>query len=176
MIIILSGPIHGGKTTLLQRLAFNWRDRGLPVRGFLSLSLWEARGRRGYDLLDLRDGGRLPFLRTRGHTTWERVGPFYVIPETLERARAIILGTVPRELLIVDEVGPLELGGGGLWTALEQALAEPSPRTILVIREGLLEDFLGLLAPHRPLKIDIREKNAESRLEDHFIGSEVSSP
>jgi nucleoside-triphosphatase THEP1 len=171
MIIILAGPVHSGKTTFLQGVFSRWRDRDLRMRGFLSLAFWEGGERRGYDLLELEKGRTLPFLRTSGETDWERIGPFYVIPETLEAARSIILGASPDELLVVDEVGPLELGGGGLWPALDTVLKRPFIKTLLVVREGILDEFLTLLAGHRTVGLDIREKDLEIRLERLVAGA-----
>jgi nucleoside-triphosphatase THEP1 len=174
MVIVLSGPLHSGKSTLLERLSSRWRDRNVRVRGFLSLSLWEGGERNGYDLLDLEKSRALPFLRTAGESGWERVGPFYLVPETLERARAILLAASPGDLLVVDEVGPLELAGGGLRPALDRVLGKPAVTTLLVIREGLLREFLPLLEDQGPVTLDIRDEDIERRLEGLVAGLAVS--
>ena len=40
-MIILTGPIHSGKTSLLKRAAAALMERGIPVHGFLSESRWD---------------------------------------------------------------------------------------------------------------------------------------
>ena len=142
MIFVLSGPVHGGKTTFLERSLARWAACGLPFGGYLSVAVTGASGATGYDLLELRTGCRHPYLRREGKPDAERIGPFFFVPETLELARSIIRDADPLEFLVVDEVGPLELLGGGLWPALREALSRPGMRCLLVARKEILEDFV----------------------------------
>ena len=41
---------------------------------------------------------------------------------------------------VVDEIGPLELSGGGLHTAVKKVLAAPPEHLVLVVRKTLIED------------------------------------
>ncbi|MEE9501315.1 MAG: hypothetical protein V3V48_04525, partial [Candidatus Aminicenantaceae bacterium] len=43
------------------------------------------------------------------------------------------------------EVGPLELEGKGLWPALKKVINLPSPDYVLVVRETILDFWLGTL-------------------------------
>jgi nucleoside-triphosphatase THEP1 len=45
--------------------------------------------------------------------------------------------------VIVDEIGPLELEGRGVWAALEECFRRPPRKLVLTIREPLVEAFLG---------------------------------
>jgi nucleoside-triphosphatase THEP1 len=49
------------------------------------------------------------------------------------------------DALFIDEIGPLEMGGGGLWEALEEALAVFSGRLILTVRPSLLDALVARL-------------------------------
>jgi nucleoside-triphosphatase THEP1 len=174
MIIVLSGPVHGGKTTLIQKSLSRWASRGLRFGGFLSLSVRNARGETEYDFLGLQDGRRLPFLRRKGEAGWEQVGSFYFVPRTLELACSLIASADPAEVLIVDEAGPLELAGGGLWPALREFFSRPSPRALLVVREDILEEMTGMLPRSpAPLVIDVRDPNASLLLERSLLGPEI---
>jgi nucleoside-triphosphatase THEP1 len=171
MIIVLSGPVGGGKTTLIETSLNRWTSRGLRYSGFLSLAVADRPGQTEYDLLDLKEGRRLPFLRRTGEPEWERVGPFFFLPRTLDVARSLILAADPSELLIVDEVGPLELGGGGLWPALKEVLFKPPIRSLLVIRETILEDFVGRLGQPVPLVFDVSDPNIRLLLDGSLFGT-----
>lgn len=171
MIIILSGPVHGGKTTLVQKSLSRWASHGLGFGGFLSLAVPDGSGAHEYDLLGLKDGLRLPLLRRTGEPEWERVGPFSFVPGTLEVARSLIRTADPAEVLIVDEVGPLELAGGGVWPALREVVFKPGMKALLVAREEILEDLSRLLGAPMPLIIDVCDPNAQRLLDQSLLGT-----
>lgn len=171
MIFVLSGPVHGGKTTLLERSLPRWASRGLRLGGFLSLAATDPNGAKGYDLLDLEGGRRLPYLRLEGGPDRERAGPYSFVPGTLDLARTIIREADTRELLVVDEVGPLELRGGGLWPALREIVAAPERRILLVAREEILEDLVAALGTGAPLVFDVRDPNVEKLMEGYLFGT-----
>ena len=171
MIFILSGPVHGGKTTLLEKSLPGWASRGLAFGGFLSVAVLDGRGQAEYDLLDLQEGRRLPFLRRTGEPDAERTGPFFFVGRTLDLARAIIRKAAPGELLVVDEVGPLELEGRGLWPALREVIFRPEQRSILVVREEILERFVASLGPSVPLIFDVRDPNVRKLMDGSLFGT-----
>ena len=52
MVLVVAGPVRGGKTTFLETALPQWAARGLSCRGFLSLAAEDAAGARVYVLLD----------------------------------------------------------------------------------------------------------------------------
>jgi nucleoside-triphosphatase THEP1 len=174
MVLILSGPVHGGKTTFLERRLPFWLARGLACDGFLSPVVIGPGGPSGYDLLEIASGRRRPYLRTEGPAQAERVGPYVFVPETLERARAIIRGAAGTGLLVVDEVGPLELQGEGLWSALGSALPGRTGTTLLVAREGIAAELAERFAPLGTAAFDVRAPDAAARLDERLFGTGIS--
>jgi len=171
MILVLTGPVHGGKTTFLERSFARWAARGLAPGGFLSVAVTGASGALGYDLLELKSGRRQPYLRQEGEPGAERSGPFFFVPETLELARSIIREADSGEFLVVDEVGPLELLGGGLWPVLREALSRPGLRCLLVVREEILKDVVAAIAPIVPFIFDVRDPNVQKLLDGSLLGT-----
>jgi len=169
MVLVLSGPVHAGKTTFLERSLALWAARNLACDGFLSPAMTDAAGEAGYDLVEIGTGRRRPYLRRRGEPGAERIGPYVLVMETLERARSIIREARPSVPLVVDEVGPLELGGGGLWPALRDALKRPEETCLLVAREEILGGLAAALAPITPVVCDIRDPAVRERLESHLF-------
>lgn len=170
MVLVLTGPVHGGKTSLLARALPSWRDRGLACHGFLSPAASDGAGD-GYDLLEIGPGARRPYLRTRGGAAAERVGPFAFMPGSLDKAGAILHAAPPDGLLVVDEVGPLELEGGGLWPALRDALAGRRGPSLLVVRAAILDEVAARLIPGPPIVVDVRDPDARLLLEGHLFGA-----
>jgi nucleoside-triphosphatase THEP1 len=152
MLLILTGPVHSGKTTRLRRLVSEWRARGIALDGFLSPAVFRAGKRTGYDWLDLETNCPAPFLRLRGEADWEKVGPYFLIPSTLEKAKRKIRTHDLGKLLIIDEIGPLELRGGGVWPELEGVLKAPLFCCLVVVRDEILDRF-GRVAPVQPKMI-----------------------
>lgn len=152
MIFILTGPVGSGKTRLLERIVSGLRERGIPISGFLSRRVSAGEEREGYDLVDVKTNRSTPLLRKEGDERWPRVGAFYFVPDGLNEAWRIIRSFEPGELILVDEVGPAELEGGGLWPALKHALFNPVFRGFCVVRSSALNEFKEMLGD-RPVTV-----------------------
>jgi len=171
MVVILSGPVRAGKTTWLAASLARWAARGEAVSGFLSLAVTDEGGRTGYDLLELESGLRHPYLRRGGEPGAERVGPYAFDPGALERARRLIRDAAPERLLVVDEFGPLELAGRGLWPALAPVVADARRQLLLVVREAILEDVLARLGPAAGRVFGLGEAGLAERLDAELFRS-----
>jgi nucleoside-triphosphatase THEP1 len=169
MVLVLTGPVHGGKTTFLERSLPAWSDRGLRLSGFLSPAVTDESGGRGYDLAEVGTDRRRPYLRLTGVPGAEHAGPYAFVPAALERARSIIREAGPSGLLVVDEVGPLELAGGGLWPALRDALRRQDRTILLVVREEALDGFSAAIAPVVPVVFDVRDAGDRQLLDERIL-------
>jgi len=152
VITILTGPVGSGKTSFLERNLPSLRGRHPNLDGYLSLRVLAGGETAGYDLRDLRSAGRISLLRKRGEADGFRVGPYVLLPRGLAAAEAIIRRGDPADLLIVDEVGPLELAGGGVWPALIGEILDRDRPALVVVRETLVDDIRAALAG-REMKI-----------------------
>ncbi len=72
MVLVLTGPVHAGKTTFLERALPLWAARGLACAGFLSPAVTDEAGGTGYDLVEIPTGLRQPYLRRHGGPGAER--------------------------------------------------------------------------------------------------------
>jgi nucleoside-triphosphatase THEP1 len=141
-LTIVTGPIDSGKTTWCRQLA----AANPGCAGVLLLKVYLHEQRIGYDARCLPHGDPLPFARIAGHETedWvvgERIGPFSMSAAGLQSANAWLCEAAARSGdIIIDEVGPLELGGGGMSVGLRAVLASPLRRKLyVVIRHDCLE-------------------------------------
>jgi nucleoside-triphosphatase THEP1 len=147
-VLVLTGPIHSGKTSFIKGAAAFWDLAGFSVGGFLNEARLDVGRVEGYDLFDLRGGESVPFLRAEGGPGWQRVGGFSLVPGGLERAEAILTRDLGADILVVDEVGPLELAGLGIWPALSAALSVGA-RCLCVVRITILEEFCAKMGKRR---------------------------
>lgn len=142
VINILTGPVHSGKTTFLKNTIPLLRGRNFEIDGYLSEAIWKTKEFFGYDLVDLKDHRYHPFIRKQGQQDWQRIGLFFFLSETLDIAKKIIHRSKKADLCVVDEVGPLELTGKGVWPALKDVLMIPEQGVLLVVRESILKNFM----------------------------------
>lgn len=136
-LILLSGQRHSGKTSLCRRLAEAVRERGLSAGGILSPAVIENGECVGYDVVDLATG-RTRRLASLGGPGVEQVGSFHFTAEGLSLGRAALAAATlaTPDLVIVDEVGPLELAGQG-WGAHLPPLAATATVTVFSVRPSL---------------------------------------
>ncbi len=164
MILLLTGDVHSGKTTCLGAALRELEERSLEVRGFLSESVHDGDEILGYDLVEQGGERRLPLLRTTGAEGAARTGRYFLLPDGLAVAEEVLRAGGNAELVVVDEVGPLELGGEGLWPALRPLLFPPAAPTLLVVRARLLADLRRELAPNETSVHDLRDDRSPARL------------
>lgn len=166
---MLTGPVHSGKTSLLKKLVKVLKRRGVRVDGFLSMAVVEGGEILGYDLFDLRSEKEVPFIRKKGQRSWQRIGAYFFIPEALEKAQQKVLESGDEDFLVIDEVGPLEIQGRGIWPALSEALKKSSLCCLLVVRNSILGDALRLLGSRNIEVVDIKEGKRGSALLEKIV-------
>jgi iron complex transport system ATP-binding protein len=132
----------------------------------------------GYDFVDVRTGEKSPFIRLKGGDGWKKFGAFYFCSETIDKGNMIIDKDLQSDILIVDEVGPLELRGQGFIRCLHQSVENCGGELLVVIRSNLLPDFMRIFNSNH-CEIDlltISEVEAFfNRIASHRIHSSNSS-
>ncbi|HNV03251.1 MAG TPA: nucleoside-triphosphatase [Vicinamibacterales bacterium] len=141
-VVLLTGPTGSGKTTMATEVVKRLRQAGVRVGGVLAPGLLADERRTGFDLLDIATGQRAGLARERPgpaarHAQW---GRFSFLPDGLALgARALGPGAAASDVIVVDEVGPFELSGGG-WAEALDALARGFPGALLLVaRESVAE-------------------------------------
>jgi len=164
-MIILTGPIHCGKTTLLESLVASLRSKGLKPAGFLARGLWSEDRRSGFDLIDLGQGTITPLARRRAQA--EGPTPFQFFEPGLQAGARALAPEIcaGADLVIVDEVGPLELAGQGWAPFLDPFLQLEGPVHLWVVRSGLVESVCRKWRLDQGLVIPADQPQALERLE-----------
>lgn len=167
-IDILTGQVQSGKTTLLQKITSELKQKGIRTGGYLSLSVFETGQLIGYDLFDLKQETKRPFLRKQGQGYWEKIGPYSFLPGTIKQAKSIILRADKIDICFIDEVGPYELEGKGLWPALAAILEHLIPGLFLTIRENLLDAFLERLGKNVDKIFVVKDEDVRPGIISHL--------
>jgi len=171
--IVLTGQVHIGKTTLCQRVVQWAQERGYGVRGFVTLTILDEHGARlALEIRDLETGACRNLARVDHDWGGPSVGPFHFDPQILKWAEELVIraSNVGCDLLIVDEIGRLELEQGeGFQRILSLLPTTKVPRCLLVVRSSLLEAFLRRIPTLAPLCVEVREDNRDTLLEPLIV-------
>ncbi|MCS7316170.1 MAG: nucleoside-triphosphatase [Bryobacterales bacterium] len=174
-LVLLTGARGEGKTTLCAELAKLVRDRGHPVAGILSPGSWSNGRRTAYQVQDLLSGEIRPLALRSDQPGPIRQGAFLFDPAGLEFGRAALAaGAASRPgLLIVDEVGPLELRGEGWAAELDRLHAEPCCAMLWVVRPELLEQVRQRWPGLRQAEIVRAAETSPARLAGLLLGAKT---
>ncbi len=121
---LLTGRPGVGKTTCLRRTLARL---GRPAGGFLTEERRGRGGRVGFDLVTL-DGRRATLADVR-RTGPPRVGKYGVDVAALDRVGvpAIRAAVAAGRLVVIDEIGKMEMASPAFRAAVDAALASPVP-------------------------------------------------
>lgn len=139
-LALLTGGRGAGKTRWCEALAGAAPGAGLSVAGLLSPAVLVGGEKRAIDLLDLASGDRRPLAeRARPDRPGTAGLGWRFDPEALAAGNAALERIEACDLLLVDELGPLELGRGSGFTAAFGLLdARRYGLAIVVVRPGLV--------------------------------------
>jgi len=129
-VFFLTGRPGVGKPTLLLILVEKLRRKSVKIGGFVSREVRKNGSRVGFKIIDL-DSGREGWLAHVGQRVGPKVGKYRVCMKDLESigVDAILRAIGEADIVVIDEVGPMELFSQSFRKALIEALK--SGKTIL---------------------------------------------
>ena len=152
---IITAGINSGKTTLLKQIELQYRKESKITAGFFSEAELKEGRKSAYYFRDIQSGKRLLAVfegedypgADRGSI--ERFGfsrfcfsksAFRFAETLLEAIGSGSEGDLPEpDAVFIDELGPLELSGRGLYHGVKGLLSRYNGTVYLVIRDNLLE-------------------------------------
>ena len=142
---ILTGKIGQGKTTLIEKVIEILKERKISVAGLFCPKLFEEGILKGYEVVDIRKNLRKTLMLVTDDDKKKDVGRFSIIPEGLELGLEAlsVTGKDHIQLVIIDEVGPLELNGRGWAGKITDIHNIKDIRILLVVRNGLVEQVIS---------------------------------
>jgi nucleoside-triphosphatase THEP1 len=119
-IVLLVAPSGLGKTTACLRAVELAQASGLRVAGVLSLPVYQNGVKTAIALRDIVIGQERILARANGTGEGPRVGVWTLDPASIVWGQQVLASLSPCDLLVIDEIGPLELEmGQGLTNALD---------------------------------------------------------
>lgn len=146
MLLLLTGEFGAGKTILCVRLVNAFKAQSIDVAGVLTLPRFANGEKIGMDVMDARTGEthalaeRATVERRTGGLRWQFDDGGLAFGECALR------NAIPCAVLIIDELGPLELLRGEGWTIGIDALQSRRYQyALVVVRPSLLANLQSRL-------------------------------
>ncbi|HDQ14134.1 MAG TPA: hypothetical protein ENN41_04885 [Sediminispirochaeta sp.] len=170
LCVVITGAVNSGKSSRYKEYIDREKERGRKVAGLGTVTLVEEGLKVGYDVVDIRTGIRRSLVLDRRryfegrHTSegrqygerYQEIGRFVLFEEGLRFAESTLLeaGGIEDfrervELIGIDEIGPLEMRGGGYAPVLKRLLAEYDGDLLLVARLEILSELESLLRSYQ---------------------------
>lgn len=160
--ILIVGPRFSGKSRFVENLLPRMRKAGLKLAGFLQRGVFDETGTKiGYDLVNVEDGSAVPLAR-RGTPE----GPWEFHDEAFEKAAGLVRENA--DIIILDEIGPLELSGSGHAQTMRHALAT-SAAVIIVVRKELEKVIPELIPDTRDIHVMHFSPGTEEELSGQIL-------
>ncbi len=161
-IVLLTGERKIGKTNLCQRVVEEAQQRGFSCTGVLSPALFDGKEKVGISLVDVASGEERPLASADDVSHGVRWGRYSFVPSSLAWAGDLLAKATPCDLLVVDELGPLELElGQGLVRALDVLVQGGFSLALVVVRPALLDEVRLRLKGKRPVTLEVTLSNRD---------------
>jgi len=127
-LIFVTGSPGTGKTTILLKVAEELKTRGYKVGGMVSQEIREKGIRVGFEILDYASG-RKGWLAHINQPTGPQVGKYRVNLKDLNRIGviAILDALNDTDVVVIDEIGPMELLSESFKNAVKKAVYSSRP-------------------------------------------------
>ncbi len=158
--VFVTGPAGVGKTTLVERVAREVERWGYIVGGMITKEVRRNGKRIGFKIIALDTGeeGTLASLRGTSHLPGVPFGKYVVHVDELERVgvSAIRRALVEADLVVIDEIGPMEYKSNEFVKAVGEVLN--SDKTLLAVVHRKMADKFRPLGRLHTLSVENRNR------------------
>lgn len=160
LLFLVTGGIGAGKTSFCDQVANSAREAGWQIAGLLSRPVFEGPLRVAIEAEDLRTGEKRRLAeRSDSPTPGSKHWKFDEAAQ--EWGSRVLASSTPCDLLVVDELGPLEFERGEGWqSGLRAVDSKQYAIALVVIRAELLGDALVRWGEANLVEIETPEDSA----------------
>jgi nucleoside-triphosphatase THEP1 len=162
-VVVVTGPGNGGKTETAIALVDELRAMDVPIFGFVQPGEFADGQKTGFRLRDVSSGQEAG-LATQGERGEGDFGTrFRFSDEGFRLGREALSRAASESVVIIDELGPVELRGQGHMPAVRRALTVPDLLgAVIVVRRTLVPSLLGELDASDAIVIDVEDRGERS--------------
>lgn len=173
---IITGQREGGKTSFCRALLEEAGKRKIDAAGVISPAIFSNGIKTGFELVNIRTGAkRLLAVLRHGDRPGIATDHWQFDTQSFAWGSEILENSVPCELLIVDELGPLEFEQKGGWQSGISSLSSGKYKcAVVVIRPELLVKAQSLWPHGRIIQVDhiLSQDETAARIEEIFSSFE----
>jgi nucleoside-triphosphatase THEP1 len=143
-IFVVKGKIGSGKTTLVKELIENLKRKNIRIGGIYTQKIFENEERIGYDVVDAKTNTAEIFLRINHCETCKKIGIFSIFSDGVKKGKESLHPekTADDQLVVIDEVGMLELNGKGWAKQLNNLIQSGKNHLLIAVRDEFSEEVL----------------------------------
>jgi nucleoside-triphosphatase THEP1 len=140
-VVIITGDIHQGKTTFVKEIITDLQKQKIGIAGFLSIGVDENGIRTGFNLADIGSSRQIELCSDKKDDKRLKLSRFYFNQEALALGNEILNpdNLSDKQLIVIDEIGPLELNDQGWSRAIEILTSSITIPQLWIVRRGLLQ-------------------------------------
>lgn len=142
---LITGPPAIGKSTIASKVIYLLRTQGHGVGGCLAKERRKGRQRTGFTIHDIMSGREGELASAEG-SLGPRVGKYRVNISDLATvgARALREAALQAEVVVIDEVGPMELTSPEFKKAVEECLRSGKP-VLAIVHEKMKDPLIEMI-------------------------------
>jgi nucleoside-triphosphatase THEP1 len=162
-VVIITGEVHEGKTTFTQQIVNELINEKVRVAGFLATAINENMERTGFNLYDIETKESIELCSGNKDKSRPRSGKYYFNPEAFSKGNKILSpeNLSGKQLIVIDEIGPLELKGGGWSNAIDNISRNLTIPQLWVARKGIIIQITRRWNTGNVYIFDISESSVE---------------
>jgi nucleoside-triphosphatase THEP1 len=140
-VIIITGDIHEGKTTFVQKIVTDLGKQKIRIAGFLSIGVDEDGTRTGFNLSDIGSSRQIELCSDKKDDKRIQLKRFYFNQVALDLGNEILKqdNLSDKQLIVIDEIGPLELNDQGWSRSIENLTRSITIPQLWVVRKSLVQ-------------------------------------
>ena len=139
-VFIVCGQVHSGKTGFMEEFIQECKKNAFKVDGILSMGTFKENQRDTFSLYHIREGQSYELASREKKPGWFRYRRYFFNPASFEKGLEFLTRGLAEEndVLVLDEIGPMELGGKGWYRALQVLDRNYRIPQVWVVREKIL--------------------------------------
>ncbi|MEA3451168.1 MAG: nucleoside-triphosphatase [Bacteroidota bacterium] len=165
--IIITGEKGSGKSTFVEKLYNNLKNKNIPISGFIAQGTVKNNKRSGFHIKNLSSDEEM-LLASTEKIGKIKIGKFFFKQEAFDFGEEIINSNFETSsIFIIDEIGHLELKNKGWNNIQEKILNNSSRNQIWTVRKKLVKKVIRKFALNNTLVFDIKTDSIE------FVAEEI---